>query len=157
MSWNWLSIAFLDILDQYGFKKICKTFYKMAAGAHFGCQKFMFFVRFFGHFRSIQNFIWFLFFLQNLRCRPIWMSEIHFFDRIFCHLRSIRNFILFWISYKMTTGGHFGCSKITFDCISGHFILIGHFGCMNSLSITLWNSSKIFGWVMHVSSLKNVV
>ena len=24
----------------------------------------------------------------------------------------------------------FGCSKITFDCISGHFRLIGHFGCL---------------------------
>ena len=30
--------------------------------------------------------------------------------------------------YKMAAGGHFGCSKITFDCISGHFRSIGHFG-----------------------------
>ena len=25
--------------------------------------------------------------------------------------------------------GHFGCPKITFDRISGHFRSIGHFGC----------------------------
>ena len=30
----------------------------------------------------------------------------------------------------MAAGGHFGCSKITFDCISGHFRSIGHFGCL---------------------------
>ena len=29
----------------------------------------------------------------------------------------------------MAGGGHFGCSKITFDRISGHFRSIGHFGC----------------------------
>ena len=32
--------------------------------------------------------------------------------------------------YKMAAGGHFGCSKITFDCISSHFRSIGHFGCL---------------------------
>ena len=53
---NSLLIAFLAILDQYG---ICfEIFYKMAAGAHFGCPKFTF-DRISGHFRSICNFNFF--------------------------------------------------------------------------------------------------
>ena len=71
-----LSITFLAILYQYG---ICylflEFFYKMAAGAHFGCPKFTF-DGISGHFRSIRNFFA-LFFLQNGRRRPFWMSEIH--------------------------------------------------------------------------------
>ena len=30
----------------------------------------------------------------------------------------------------MAAGGHFGCSQITFHCISGHFRSIGNFGCL---------------------------
>ena len=30
----------------------------------------------------------------------------------------------------MAAGGHFGCSKITFDCISSHIRSIVHFGCL---------------------------
>ena len=37
----------------------------------------------------------------------------------------------------MAAGGHFGCLKITFDCISGHFRSIYHFGFWNSLSIAI--------------------
>ena len=29
--------------------------------------------------------------------------------------------------YKMAAGGHFGCPKLTFDCISGHFRSIQNF------------------------------
>ena len=39
-------------------------FYKMVTGAHFGCPKFTF-DRISGHFRSIRNFIYFLFFFTK--------------------------------------------------------------------------------------------
>ena len=53
---NSLSVAFLAISDQY--EAFFKMFYKMAAGAHFGCAKLTF-DRISGHFRSICNFIFF--------------------------------------------------------------------------------------------------
>ena len=117
------------------------------------------FYRISGHFRSICNFIFLEFFLQNGCRRPFWMSEIHFrshfwqfqidtqlsfffgnfwqngcrrpfwmftLDCISGHFRLIRIFNFF---YKMATGGHFGCSKITFYCIYNHFRSIGHIGC----------------------------
>ena len=79
-----LSVAFLVISDQYE-----TFFYKMAAGAHFGCPKLTFDL-ISGHFRSIRNYffkfltifdtqlIFFGFFLQNGRRQPFLMSEIHF-------------------------------------------------------------------------------
>ena len=68
------------------------------------------------------------------------MSEIHFrshfwpfqIDRPFriskIHFRS--QFWPFQINteFLFVFGGHFGCSKITLDRISGHFRSIGHFG-----------------------------
>ena len=219
----------------------------MAAGAHFGCPKFTF-ECISGHFRSIRNFFWkfltkwlqstildvrnslsiaflaildqygtfFGNFLQNGCCRQIldvWNSL-----SIAILAISDRNRIFF-------SGGHFGCPKITFDCISAHFWSIGHFVCPkftfdgisdhfrsiriliiffnfwqngrwwpfwiseNHLRSHFWpfqidtkllfflifwqngcrrpfwmgrqcqlsNSSEIFGGIMHVSSLKNVV
>ena len=50
---NSLSMVFLAISDQY--ETFNFNFYKMAAGAHFGCPKFTF-DRISGHFRSIRNF-----------------------------------------------------------------------------------------------------
>ena len=119
---NSLSIAFLAILDQYG------IFY-------------------------------FFFKLQNGRRRPFWMSEIHFRSHFWTfQINTILKFLTKWLPsaildvrnslsiaflaildntefcfeffYKVATGGHHGCSKITFDCISGHFRSIGHFGCL---------------------------
>ena len=48
-----LSVAFLAISDQY--ETFFFNFYKMAAGAHFGCPKFTL-DHISGHFRSIQIF-----------------------------------------------------------------------------------------------------
>ena len=67
-----LSIAFLALSDRYATLIIFEIFNKMAAVGHFGCHHIS------GHFRSIQIFIFFDFFLQN-GCRwPFWMSENHF-------------------------------------------------------------------------------
>ena len=168
----------------------------MAAVGHFGYPKF-----------TLDHILAILDFWQNGCCRPFWMSEI----RISGHFRSIWNFYF----YKMAAGGHFGCLKIAFDCIYGHFRSIGHLDVWNSFQIhtdlnnvffwqngrrqpfwmcenhfrshfwpfqidtqllflfflqkgrrrpfwigrqcQLSNSSEILGWVMHVSSLKNVV
>ena len=37
----------------------------------------------------------------------------------------------------MAASGHFGCSKITFDCISSHFRSIDHFECLKLLLIEI--------------------
>ena len=66
-------------------------FYKMTAGGHFGCPKITF-GRISGHFRSIRNFL-FLIFFQNGRRHPSCMSEFTF-DRISGHFRWIHNFFL---------------------------------------------------------------
>ena len=110
----------------------------MAAGAHFGCQKFTF-DRISGHFRSIRNFIFFWIFWQNGCRRPFWMSEIHFRS----HFWPFQIDQPFWISeihfrlqfwpFQIDTDFvcvHFESPKITLDRISGHFRSIGHFGCL---------------------------
>ena len=90
----------------------------MSGGAHFGCPKFTF-DRISGHFRTIRNFNYLGNFGQNGCRRQFSMSEIRF--------RS--HFMALEIFYKMAAG-HFRCSKIMFDCISGHCRSIGHFGCL---------------------------
>ena len=52
-----------------------KFLYKMAAASHFGCPKITF-GRISGHWINAKLFL--IFFWQNGRWRPIWMSEIHF-------------------------------------------------------------------------------
>ena len=131
----------------------------MAASGNFGCSKITFDC-ISSHFRSISHF-----------------GSLKFtFDSNSGHFRSIQNLMVFF-------GGHFGCPKITFDRISGHFWSIGHIlDVQNSLSMAflaisdfvfelfwqngrrrpfwigrqcqLSNLSEIFGWIMHVSSLK---
>ena len=145
----------------------------MAAGGHFGCPKITFDL-ISGHFRSIRNFnfLWILL----TKCRPFWMSEIHFrshfrpfqIDRPFwfseIHFRS--QFWLFEIAISFS-GGHFGFWKslwITFLAISDRYATFCIFW-QNGRRRPFWmgrqcqlsNLSEIFGWVMHVSSLKNVV
>ena len=135
---NLLSIAFLAILDQYGF---------------------LFFLIFFTKWSIGHLDVW-----NSLSIAILAISDRY------------RNVFF---------GGHFGCPKITFDRISGHFRSIGHFGCQkftldgisghfrstrfiyvyfwqNGRRRPFWmgrqcqllNSSEIFGWVIHVSSLK---
>ena len=98
-------------------------FYKMAASGHFGCPKITF-GRISGHFRSIQNF--YFLFLQNGCHRPFWMSEIHFGPHFWLFSTDFV-IILYIVFYKMASGGHFGCPKITFDLISIHFTSIRNF------------------------------
>ena len=132
----------------------------MAAGSHFGCPKITSY-----HFRSIPQFLFLWFFYKmaagaHFRCPKFWP---------------------FQIDTEFFFGGHFGCPKITFDRISGQLIFDkmsagdhhfwSHFWPFQIDTqfflnlLTKWmgwqcqlsNSSEIFGWVMHVSSLKNVV
>ena len=106
---NSLSIAFLAILDRYANLFI---FDKMAAVGHFGCPKFTL-DHIFGHFRSIQIFILFFYFLQNGYRRPFWMSEIHFRSHFWPFLIDTQlefcwKFLTKWLpSAKKHFGWHF--------------------------------------------------
>ena len=83
-----LSISFLIQIDLRSHSDryttlICFEFFdKMAAVGHFGCPKFTL-DHISGHFRSMQIFFNFFFFLQN-GCRwPFWMSENHFWSHFY--------------------------------------------------------------------------
>ena len=107
---KWLSVAIC------GFMWL-KWFYV----CHFGCPKFTF-DRISGHFRSIRNFIFVWKFLTK------WLPSV---------ILDVRNSLLIVflaisdrlalldflnsLSIAIFFGGHFGCPKITFDRISGHF------------------------------------
>ena len=94
---------------------------------HFGCPEFTF-DGISAHFRSIRNFFFFfLIFDKNGRRRPSWMSTNNF--------RS--HFWPFQI-YTIWQNGRRRPFWMGRQC-------------------QLLNLSEIFGWVMHVSSLKNVV
>ena len=81
----------------------------MAAGGHFGCPKITF-DHISDHFRSIQNFIFI------------------FTKRPLAPILDVRNSLLFFGNFdKMAAGAHFGCPKLTFDRISGHFRSIRNF------------------------------
>ena len=90
-------------------------FLKMATGGHFGCPKFIF-VGISRHFGSKHSFH---FFSENGRRWPFWMSEIYF--RLhFSPFRIKTQFSFFFM--KMAAGGHFGCPKFIFVCISRQFL-----------------------------------
>ena len=133
---NSLSIEFLAFSNRYATLFVLEIFHKMVAVCHFGCPKFTF-DRISGNFRSIRHLI---------GCSKIT------FDSNSGHFRSIQNLFFsaaildvrkslsmaflaisdpygtfFLIFDKMATGGHFGCPKITFDRISGHFRSISNF------------------------------
>ena len=106
----------------------------MAVVGHFVGPKFTF-DGISDHFRSIRNFFFILFVQMAggaiLDVRNS-LSIAFFFakwlpsailDSISGHFKLIRN----WFFLQ---NGYFVCSKITFDCISGHFRSIGHFGCL---------------------------
>ena len=76
-----------------------------------------------------------------LKGRPFWMSEIHFgshfwpywmpenhFPSHFWPFQIKTKLFLLEFFYNMAASAHFGCPKLTFDLISGHFRSIGHFG-----------------------------
>ena len=103
------------------FKSFAQLFgiflFKMAAGSHFGCPKItLYHISY--HFRSIPQFLFCEFVLQN-GCRWLFcMSENHFRWH-FCPFRIYTK--LFNFFYKMAAVGHFKCPKFTLDHISGHF------------------------------------
>ena len=139
--WNSLSIAFLAILDQYRII-IFGNFYKMAAGAHFGCPKFTF-VRIPGHIRSIRNFF-FWHFWPNV-CRGHFGCPQFTFDRISGHLRSIRNFIFFEIFTKWPPADILDVRKsllIAFLAISDRSAILD---VRNSLSMAFLAISDPYG------------
>ena len=108
-----ISVSFLANSDQY--KTFFLNFYKMAAGAHFGCPKFNF-DRISGgmhHWVKLCLSFFCEFSFQN-GCPKIT------FGRISGQFRSIQNFFFNFV-YKMAAGAHFGCPNFTFDHISGHF------------------------------------
>ena len=122
----------------------------MTVGSHFGCPKITSY-----HFISIPQFIllW-IFFTKWLPVaildvrNSLSMAFLAFqIDRPFCMSEilviSDRYGFFLEIFDKMAGGGHFGCSKITFDVISGftfdsnsghfrsiqNFFFNSHFGC----------------------------
>ena len=145
-----LLIAFLAISDQYEtfFKKL---FYKMAAGAHFGCPNFTF-DRISVHFRSIRNFIkknWN--FWQNDCRRPFWMSKINFRSH-------------FWPFYEKKYFWQNGCRRPFWMCeihFRSHFwpfpintklfvIFMYPIKCQfTDINIISWLFSKIYFNVMY--------
>ena len=100
------------------------------------------------------------FFWQNGCRRPFWMSEIHFWS----HFWPFPMDRTFWISERpfLMSENHFGSHVWPFQI---HTELFFEFFWQNGRRRPFWmgrqcqlsNSSEIFGWVMHVSSLKNVV
>ena len=108
----------------------------MATGSHFECPKITF-DHISGHFRSI----WFFFkFCTKWPPTPILdvrnsllIAFLAISDRLaILDVRNSRLIAILAISDRYRIyffGGHFGCPKITFDRISGHFRSIGHFGC----------------------------
>ena len=105
----------------------------MTAVRHFGCPKLTF-----DHISV--HFIYFCFFLILLKWLPFWMFQNHFRSHLWpfqinmrmseIHFRShfcpfqIDTQLVFYIFDKMAAVGHFGCPKLIFDRISGHFRLI---------------------------------
>ena len=77
-----------------------------------------------------HNFYFCDFCLQNGRRRPFWMSENHFWSHLWpLQIDAQLFFIIFWQQAAILDG----------------------------TQCQLSNSSEIFGWIMHVSSMKNVV
>ena len=87
----------------------------MAAGGHFGWPKITF-DHIFGHFRSIQDFL-FCNFLQNGRQRSFWMSEIHFWS----HFWSFQIDRPFWMS-ENNFRSHFWLFQIDMQLFFNFFL-----------------------------------
>ena len=125
-----LSVAFLAISDQYATLFVFEIFIFVIFLQN-GCRQLFWMsenhIR--SHFWPFQtNTQLFLNFILQNRCRrSFWMSEIHFGSHFW--LFYINTYFIF---NKMAAGGHFGCPKITFDLISGHFRSIRNF-------IFIWN------------------
>ena len=153
---------------------IFELFDKMAACGHFGCPKFTF-DRISGHFRSIRNCFLrrpFWMFENYFRSHfwPFWMFEDHF-GLHFCTFQiNMELFIFFIFLTKWPPAATLDVRKslsIAFLDISDRcrtYYIFWNFW-QNGRRRPVWmerqcqlsNSSKIFGWVMHVSCLNNVV
>ena len=122
-----LLIAFLAISDQYATFIFIIFFYKMAAGAHFGCPKFTF-DRISGHFRLISTvrlnitevsicFNWLG--PRNPICVPhAWITHtmvqnLYFIDMCMCLLKFHQKFIYYlkFILFKMYLYVWFSCHE----------------------------------------------
>ena len=131
-----------------------------------------------GHFRSITNF--FLNVWQNGRCRPFWMSDIHFrshfcsfqidtelfFSAAILDVRKSLSIAFLAISDRSAILG----VRNSFLDISdryGYFYIFGFFLWQNGRqngghfelddNVNYRTRPRYLVWVMHVSSLKNVV
>ena len=140
---KWPPVAILDvqkslltISDQCHKFYFCELFYKMAAGSHFGCLKLTF-DGISGRFRSIQKLFFFKVFFTKWPPAPI-LDVQNSLSIAFLAI-SNRYATLFFIFDKMAAVGHFGCPKITFDHISGHFRSIrnSYFFCFTKWSLAL--------------------
>ena len=70
------------------------------------------------------------------------MSENHFVSHFLPFQINTTIFIFVNFFYKMTDGGHFGCPKITFGRISGHFRSIRNFFFTKWLPAAILNVRK---------------
>ena len=87
---------------------------KMAAGSHFGCPKLIF-VCISGHFRSKCNFHFFF-----TKWPPAAILDVqNSFSFAFLVISDENATFIFFL--KMAAGGHFGCPKLIFVCISRFF------------------------------------
>ena len=75
------------------------SFNKMAAGGHFGWPNITV-NRITGHFRSNRSFYFFLFFFQNGRRRPFWMTEHHFWSHYPPFQINTKLFVLFFFKWR---------------------------------------------------------
>ena len=112
-----VSIAFLAISDQYA--TLINFFHKMAAGGHFGWPKIAF-DHISRHFRSIRNFIFWVFFLKMAAGghfgSPIWaiLDDWKSLSIVFLAISDQYITFCFDFFFKMAASGHLGspiCAK----------------------------------------------
>ena len=135
----------------------------MADVGHFGCPKFTF-DRISGHLRSICNFIFFWKFLTKWLLAAILdvRNSLSFAflaisdGSAILDFRNSLSIAILAISDRCRiyfSGGHFGCLKITFHRISGHFRFIRNFLSF-SFFLTKWPPAAILdGQTMSIIEL----
>ena len=144
----------------------------MAAGSHFGCPKNHFVSHFLPFQINTTILIFVKFFTKwlpaaildvrkSLSVAFLAISDQYATFLLNCFIKWLSSTILdvrnsLWITflaildqyrffiffYKLAAGGHFGCPKITFDLISGHFRLIHNLNVFWKF-LTQWLTSAI--------------
>ena len=120
-----LCIAFLTISDQYHNFYFCEVFLQIGCRRPFWMSENHFRSHFWQFQTNMQLFFKFVFTkwlpsaILDVR-NSLWITFLAILDQY-------RFFLIFYFFYKMAAGGHFGCPKITFDLISGHFRSIHNF------------------------------